>query len=214
MIYQGQPPCDPNTWEVHLDQRRAIDAWIRSREVKCALPQRASVLKPDRAGKPLFLKKAESGDSSELAPRLPCKGKSVRNRGVSQTMPFLVIPRSLLRGGFIQEIPRSLLRGYLAKGRGGRNRGVSPTMPFRLIPPQLAAGRLHSAAPCPASPCRAGTVAVRETHHARRHRSTVRLCPGNYSGECHRGGLQQCLPSSTGRVQRDTVALPKWYNAD
>jgi hypothetical protein len=26
----------------------------------------------------------------------------VRNRGVSQTMPFLVIPRSLLRGGFIK----------------------------------------------------------------------------------------------------------------
>ena len=25
----------------------------------------------------------------------------MRNRGVSQTMPFLVIPRSLLRGGFI-----------------------------------------------------------------------------------------------------------------
>jgi hypothetical protein len=45
--------------------------------------------------------KIESGDSSELAPRLPCKGKSVRNRGVSQTMPFLVIHRSLLRGGFI-----------------------------------------------------------------------------------------------------------------
>jgi len=44
----------------------------------------------------------QSGDSSELASRLPCKGKSVRNRGVSQTMPFLVIPRSLLRGGFIQ----------------------------------------------------------------------------------------------------------------
>jgi hypothetical protein len=43
----------------------------------------------------------QSGDSSELAPRLPCKGKSVRNRGVSQTMPFLVIPRSKLRGGFI-----------------------------------------------------------------------------------------------------------------
>ena len=43
----------------------------------------------------------QSGDSSELASRLPCKGKSVRNRGVSQTMPFLVIPRSLLRGGFI-----------------------------------------------------------------------------------------------------------------
>ena len=44
---------------------------------------------------------SQSGDSSELASRLPCKGKSVRNRGVSQTMPFLVIPRSLLRGGFI-----------------------------------------------------------------------------------------------------------------
>jgi hypothetical protein len=43
----------------------------------------------------------QSGDSSELASRLPCKGKSVRNRGVSQTMPFLVIPRSKLRGGFI-----------------------------------------------------------------------------------------------------------------
>jgi hypothetical protein len=55
----------------------------------------------------------QSGDSSELAPRLPCKGKSVRNRGVSQTMPFLVIPRSLLRGGFIQLSPRfaKLLRG-------------------------------------------------------------------------------------------------------
>src|SRR5438552_19103078 len=39
-----------------------------------------------------------------------------------------------------QEIPRSLLRGYLAKGRGGRNRGVSPTMPFRLIPRSLLRG--------------------------------------------------------------------------
>src|SRR6266404_3775466 len=46
----------------------------------------------------------QSGDSSELAARLPCKGKSVRNRGVSQTMPFLVIPRSLLRGGFIAHL--------------------------------------------------------------------------------------------------------------
>src|SRR6185295_6045130 len=43
----------------------------------------------------------QSGDSSELAPGLPCKGKSLRNRGVSQIMLFLVIPRSLLRGGFI-----------------------------------------------------------------------------------------------------------------
>src|SRR6476660_7732254 len=41
---------------------------------------------------------------------------------------------------FNQEIPRSLLRGYLAKGRGGRNRGVSPTMPFRLIPRSLLRG--------------------------------------------------------------------------
>ena len=39
-----------------------------------------------------------------------------------------------------QEIPRSLLRGYLAKGRGGRNRGVSPTRPFRLIPRSLLRG--------------------------------------------------------------------------
>src|SRR5262245_13807206 len=43
----------------------------------------------------------QSGDSSELAAKLPCKGKSVRNRGVSQKMLFLVIPRCLLRGGFI-----------------------------------------------------------------------------------------------------------------
>src|SRR3989475_1183706 len=50
---------------------------------------------------PALPETAQSGDSSELASRLPCKGKSVRNRGVSQTMPFLVIPRSLLRGGFI-----------------------------------------------------------------------------------------------------------------
>src|SRR6476660_9073351 len=48
---------------------------------------------------------------------------------------------------FNQEIPRSLLRGYLAKGRGGRNRGVSPTMPFRLIPRSLLRGGfiLHAA---------------------------------------------------------------------
>ena len=41
---------------------------------------------------------------------------------------------------FNQEIPRSLLRGYLAKGRGGRHRGVSPTRPFRLIPRSLLRG--------------------------------------------------------------------------
>ena len=55
-----------------------------------------------------ILEYLQSGDSSELAPRLPCKGKSVRNRGVSQTMPFLVIPRSLLRGGFIPQGSASL----------------------------------------------------------------------------------------------------------
>src|SRR2546425_5314377 len=43
----------------------------------------------------------ESGDSPELAQGLPYKGKSMRNRGVSSPMPFLLIPRSLLRGGFI-----------------------------------------------------------------------------------------------------------------
>jgi hypothetical protein len=54
----------------------------------------------------------QSGDSSELASRLPYKGKSVRNRGVSQTMPFLVIPRSLLRGGFIgRMLPLRLVTG-------------------------------------------------------------------------------------------------------
>ena len=60
MVYQGQPPCDPKTLEGHLDQRRAIDAWIRSREVTFALPQRASVLGLDRTGKPLFLKRTEA----------------------------------------------------------------------------------------------------------------------------------------------------------
>src|SRR5882724_7631500 len=57
MIYQGQPPCDPHTLEVHLDQRRAIDAWIRSREVKCALPQRASVLSRIGLANHCFLRK-------------------------------------------------------------------------------------------------------------------------------------------------------------
>ena len=55
MIYQGQPPCDPKTLEVHLDQRRAIDAWIRSREVKGALPQRVSVLELGCISKSVFL---------------------------------------------------------------------------------------------------------------------------------------------------------------
>src|SRR6266542_6387377 len=37
----------------------------------------------------------QSGDSPELAQGLPYKGKSMRNRGVSSPMPFLLIPRSL-----------------------------------------------------------------------------------------------------------------------
>src|SRR5712691_4143086 len=60
VVYQGQPPCDPKTLGVRLDQRREIDAWIRSREVKWALPQRASVLELDRTCKPLFLKETEA----------------------------------------------------------------------------------------------------------------------------------------------------------
>ena len=60
MIYQGQPPCDPKTLEIYLDQRREIDAWIRSREVKFALPQRASVLELGRTCNPLFLKKTKA----------------------------------------------------------------------------------------------------------------------------------------------------------
>jgi hypothetical protein len=45
---------------------------------------------------------------------LSYKGKSVRNRGVSQEVIFPMIPRSLLRGGFIESpmvIDRRLL-GY------------------------------------------------------------------------------------------------------
>src|SRR6266487_2290683 len=60
VVYQGQPPCDPKTLGVRLDQRREIDAWIRSREVQCALPQRASVLELDRTCNPLFLKRTEA----------------------------------------------------------------------------------------------------------------------------------------------------------
>src|SRR6266542_4764108 len=57
-----------------------------------------------------------SGDSPELAQGLPYKGKSMRNRGVSSPMPFLLIPRSLLRGGFIgawmDTIPRLFCHKY------------------------------------------------------------------------------------------------------
>src|SRR4029453_5730713 len=60
MIYPGQPPCDQKTLEAHLDQRRAIGRGICSREVKCALPQWASVLELVCTCKPLFLKKTEA----------------------------------------------------------------------------------------------------------------------------------------------------------
>jgi xanthine dehydrogenase molybdopterin-binding subunit B len=74
---------------------------------------------------------AQSGDSSELASRFPCKGKSVRNRGVSQTMPFLVIPRSLLRGGFMCAGQVHVLGGCKSLcqpdgGEGKRNARASP----------------------------------------------------------------------------------------
>src|SRR6266540_1609019 len=55
----------------------------------------------DMAYEPPSRQRFESGDSPELAQGLPYKGKSMRNRGVSSPMPFLLIPRSLLRGGFI-----------------------------------------------------------------------------------------------------------------
>src|SRR6266446_5719321 len=60
VVYQGQPPCDPKTLGVRLDQRREIDAWIRGREVTGALPQPVSVLELDRTCKPLFLKQTEA----------------------------------------------------------------------------------------------------------------------------------------------------------
>jgi hypothetical protein len=60
MLEQGQPPCEPTTLEVQLDQRRALEAWIRSREVQCALPQRASVVELDCTCKSLFLKKTKA----------------------------------------------------------------------------------------------------------------------------------------------------------
>jgi hypothetical protein len=52
-----EPPCDPQTLGSLLDQRREIDAWIRSRGVTGALPQRVSVLELDRTCKALFLHK-------------------------------------------------------------------------------------------------------------------------------------------------------------
>jgi hypothetical protein len=66
VVCQGQPPYDPKTLGGHLDQRREIDAWIRGREVKCALPQRVSVLALDHTCKPLFFKE------TEVSTKFPC----------------------------------------------------------------------------------------------------------------------------------------------
>src|SRR2546430_9457165 len=66
VVYQGQPPCDPKTLEVRLDQRREIGAWIRSREVKCALPQRTSVLELECICKLLFL------NENKASPKFSC----------------------------------------------------------------------------------------------------------------------------------------------
>jgi len=60
VVYQGQPPCDPKTLGVRLYQRRELDAWIRGREVTCALPQQVSVLELGRTCKQLFLKQTEA----------------------------------------------------------------------------------------------------------------------------------------------------------
>ena len=68
VVYQRQPPCDPKTLGVRQDQQREIGAWIRSREVQCALPQRASVLELDYICKPLFLKENEASPEVFVQP--------------------------------------------------------------------------------------------------------------------------------------------------
>src|SRR5438270_3918523 len=60
VVYRREPPCDPKTLWVRLDQRREIDAWIRSREVQAALPQQAAVPEPSRTCNALFLHKIEA----------------------------------------------------------------------------------------------------------------------------------------------------------
>jgi hypothetical protein len=60
VVYRREPPCDPKTLGVRLDQRREIDAWRRSREVKEALPQRVSVLDLGRTCNALFLHEIEA----------------------------------------------------------------------------------------------------------------------------------------------------------
>src|SRR2546421_11592057 len=75
--------------------------------------------------------KPQSGDSPELAQGLPYKGKSMRNRGVSSPMPFLLIPRSLLRGGFIG-LKKELCFSDHAWG-------IRPRNPIRATPVNLDA---------------------------------------------------------------------------
>jgi len=58
--YQGQPPWEPQPLRVHVDQRREIDAWIRSREVQWALPQRLSVPALDCACNPWCLNETKA----------------------------------------------------------------------------------------------------------------------------------------------------------
>jgi hypothetical protein len=60
VVYQVQPPGDPKTLGALLDQRREIDAWIGSREVKYTLPQLVSVLELDRICNALFLHEIEA----------------------------------------------------------------------------------------------------------------------------------------------------------
>src|SRR6266540_1093127 len=96
----------------------------------------------DMAYEPPSRQRFESGDSPELAQGLPYKGKSMRNRGVSSPMPFLLIPRSLLRGGFIepvcfnQEILLSLLRGY--RGHHAHRGGTLTTQRSARSPRRVA----------------------------------------------------------------------------
>src|SRR5215213_9941592 len=59
VVLQRELPCEPKTVGVLRGQRHEIDAWIRSREVKCALPQRVSVLELECICNLLFFKETE-----------------------------------------------------------------------------------------------------------------------------------------------------------
>src|SRR6266540_5281906 len=90
----------------------------------------------------------QSGDSPELAQGLPYKGKSMRNRGVSSPMPFLLIPRSLLRGGFIQLVLFALIWLFVVLHLAQPKRAV--TAPDAPADPEPAKPkRYHSNEPKP-----------------------------------------------------------------